>query len=56
MADPILEELWRVREQLIKQYGGIDGYFKYVQELDRAHRKLEQRRKRKKSRARAKRA
>lgn len=36
MSDPILEEIWRVREKLIRDHGGIDGYFKYVQNLDRA--------------------
>jgi hypothetical protein len=38
MRDPILEEIWRVREELVKKHGGFDGYFKYVQKLDRAHR------------------
>jgi hypothetical protein len=35
MSDPILEEIWRVREELIKRHGGLDGYIKYVQKLDR---------------------
>jgi len=39
MSDPILEEIWRVREELIKRHGGLDGYFAYVQKLDRAHRR-----------------
>ena len=39
MSDPILEEIWRVREKLIQEHGGIDGYFKYVQQLDRARRR-----------------
>ena len=39
MRDPILEEIWRVREELVKKHGGFDGYFKYVQKLDRAHRR-----------------
>ena len=39
MSDPILEEIWRVREELIKQHGGLEGYFAYVQKLDRAHRR-----------------
>jgi len=38
MNDPILEEIWRVRQELIKQRGGLDGYFRYVQKIDRAHR------------------
>jgi hypothetical protein len=43
MRDAILEEIWRVREQLIKRYGGMDGYFQYVQEVDRARRRRERR-------------
>jgi hypothetical protein len=39
MADPILEELWRVREQLLKQHGGWEGYFQYIEKLDRARRR-----------------
>ena len=39
MADPILEEIWRVREELIKRHGGLEGYLAYVQKLDRAHRR-----------------
>jgi hypothetical protein len=34
MYDPILEEIRRVREELVKKHGGFDGYFKYVQKLD----------------------
>ncbi len=45
MADPILEEIWRVRQELIKQHGGIDGLWKYFQKLDRAHRQRRRRRK-----------
>ncbi len=37
MSDPMLEEIWRVREELIRQHGGLDGYIKYVQKLERAH-------------------
>ena len=47
MTDPILDEIWRVREELIKKHGGLKGYFKYVQKLDRAH-QARMRRKRKK--------
>lgn len=39
MSDPILEEIWRVREVLLKKHGGLDGYFKYVQQLDRQRRR-----------------
>jgi len=38
MSDPILEEIWRVREQLIQRHGGVKGYFQYVQKLDRLRR------------------
>lgn len=39
MHDPILEHLGKVREALIKKHGGLDGYFAYVQRLDRAKRR-----------------
>lgn len=38
MADPILDEIWRVRNELIKRHGGLDGYFEHVRKLDRARR------------------
>ncbi len=38
MSDAILEEIWRVREALIKQHGGLQGYLQYVVKLDRARR------------------
>ena len=44
MRDPILEEIWRVREEQVKKHGGFDGYFKYVQKLDRAQRRRKGRR------------
>jgi hypothetical protein len=52
MADPILDEIWRVREELIKKHGGLDGYFAYVQKLDRAGRRRERRTAVKKTRGR----
>lgn len=39
MSDPILDEIARVRQELIKKHGGIEGYIRHVRELDRAHRK-----------------
>ena len=52
ISDPILEEIWKVREQLLKKHGGLDGYFAYVQKLDRARRlKTTRRSVRKKGRA-----
>ena len=35
MHDPMLEEIWRVREELIKRHGGVHGYLRYLQALDR---------------------
>ncbi len=32
----IVEQIRRVREELIKRYGGIDGYFKHCQAQERA--------------------
>jgi hypothetical protein len=46
MADPILDEIWRVRAELIKRHGGVAGYFEHVRQLDLARR---QRRGRQKS-------
>lgn len=37
MSDAMLDEIWRVREELIKKHGGWDGYVKYAQKLERAH-------------------
>jgi hypothetical protein len=31
--DPIVEEIHRIREELLAQYGGIDGYLKHLEEL-----------------------
>lgn len=31
--DPVVEEIHRIREQLIEQYGGFDGYMKHIEEL-----------------------
>ena len=39
MSDPILDEIARVRQELVKKHGGLEGYIRYVQKLDRAHRK-----------------
>jgi hypothetical protein len=39
MSDPILVEIARVRQELVKKHGGIDGYFRHIQKLDRARRK-----------------
>lgn len=33
--DPIVEEVRRVRKELIQQHGGLDGYLKHLQAMDR---------------------
>jgi hypothetical protein len=35
MKDDIVEEIRRIREELIQRHGGIDGYFKHCQEQER---------------------
>jgi hypothetical protein len=52
MPDPILDEIRRVRDELIKEHGGWKGYFRYVQKLDRAHRLRGRKRKTTKARQR----
>jgi len=47
MTDPILDEIWRVREELLKRYGGVDGYFKHLQAMDRARARKAKTRRRK---------
>jgi len=36
MTDVIVEEIRRVREELIERYGGIDEYLRHCQAQDRA--------------------
>ena len=31
--DPIVEEIHKIREKLLEQYGGVDGYMKHIEEL-----------------------
>jgi hypothetical protein len=49
MPDSNLEEIWCVREELIKKHGGFDGYFPYIQKLDQARLRGEQEKKGKKA-------
>ena len=51
MSDVIVEEGRRVREELIKTFGGINGYFQHCQSLDRASARRRMLRKRKTPRA-----
>ena len=34
MQDPMLEEIWRVRDELIQLHGGVQGYQNYLRSLD----------------------
>jgi hypothetical protein len=36
ITDSNVEEVRRVREELIKRHGGLDGYMKHLQAMDRA--------------------
>ena len=31
--DPIVKEIHKIREELLEQYGGFDGYIKHLEEL-----------------------
>jgi len=31
--DPIVEEIHKIREKLLEQYGGFDGYMKHIDEF-----------------------
>lgn len=35
MSDPIMEQVWQVREQLLVEHGGMDGLLKHVKEMER---------------------
>jgi len=35
MTDPIVDEVRRVREELIERHGGLDGYLRYCAQQDR---------------------
>lgn len=44
MYDPIVDEVRRVREELIDRHGGLHGYIKHLQAMDRERaRKAKQR-------------
>lgn len=33
IEDPIVNEIHKIREELLEQYGGFDGYMKHIEEL-----------------------
>jgi hypothetical protein len=35
MTDPIVDEVRRVREELIERHGGLDAYLRYCEQQDR---------------------
>lgn len=34
--DPIVDEVRRVRDELVKKYGGLDGWIDHLQKMDQA--------------------
>lgn len=36
MSDPLMEEIWRVREQLLVEHGGMEGLLKEVKRIEKA--------------------
>ncbi len=35
-VDPIVDEVRRVRDELVKKYGGLDGWIDHLQTMDQA--------------------
>ncbi len=33
--DPVVDEIHKIREELLAQYGGFDGYMRHIEELQR---------------------
>ena len=31
--DPVVEEIHRVREELLREHGGLDGYMRHLEQL-----------------------
>jgi hypothetical protein len=46
IVDPNVEEVRRVRDMLIGKYGGLRGYIKHLQAMDKAKKRRPTRRKR----------
>ena len=53
MSDPLMEEIWRVREQLVVEHGGMDGLLKHVKKIEqvRLHKVAEAKKRRHESNA-----
>jgi hypothetical protein len=32
--DPVVEEIHEIRQNLLKEYGGMDGYLRHIKELE----------------------
>ncbi|WP_094545739.1 hypothetical protein [Petroclostridium xylanilyticum] len=35
--DPIVEEVWKSREQLLEQHGGLEGFLEYIKKQEQEH-------------------
>jgi hypothetical protein len=58
MTDPIVDEVRRVREELIERYGGLEGYLKHCEAQDRrrtSHRSIKARGKQRRQTSRSRR-
>lgn len=36
-SDPIVEEVWKSREQLLEQYGGLEGFLEHIKKQEQEH-------------------
>gem|GEM_PF-6721670 len=44
MHDPLLQEIRRVRKELLRKHGGWDGYERHIRQREAEHRRFERRR------------
>ncbi len=35
--NPIIEEVWKSREMLLEEHGGIEGFLKFIKKQEREH-------------------
>jgi heme-degrading monooxygenase HmoA len=35
--DPIVEEVWKSREQLLEQHGGLEGFLEHIKKQEQKH-------------------